>query len=91
MTNTTAELERQIEQMVAAHVAALRKGAQGAVERAFAMRCGRQSSGFQRRCYRARFGFPFSMVIGRLYAGLVDEGPQGLSVLEDVGARSRQA
>jgi hypothetical protein len=36
MTNTTAELERQIEQMVAAHVAALRKAAQGAVERAFA-------------------------------------------------------
>lgn len=36
MTNTTTELERQIEQMVAAHVAALRKGAQGAVERAFA-------------------------------------------------------
>jgi hypothetical protein len=35
MTNTT-ELERQIEQMVAAHVAALRKAAQGAVERAFA-------------------------------------------------------
>ena len=36
MTNTTRELERQIEQMVAAHVAALRKAAQGAVERAFA-------------------------------------------------------
>jgi len=36
MTNTTAELEKQIEQMVAAHVAALRKAAQGAVERAFA-------------------------------------------------------
>jgi acyl-CoA reductase-like NAD-dependent aldehyde dehydrogenase len=36
MTNTTSELERQIEQMVAAHVAALRKSAQGAVERAFA-------------------------------------------------------
>jgi acyl-CoA reductase-like NAD-dependent aldehyde dehydrogenase len=36
MTNTTSELERQIEQMVAAHVAALRKAAQGAVERAFA-------------------------------------------------------
>lgn len=36
MTNTTTELERQIEQMVAAHVAALRKAAQGAVERAFA-------------------------------------------------------
>src|SRR5258706_10643737 len=36
MTNTTLELERQIEQMVAAHVAALRKAAQGAVERAFA-------------------------------------------------------
>lgn len=36
MTNTTTELERQIEQMVAAHVAALRKSAQGAVERAFA-------------------------------------------------------
>jgi len=36
MTNTTTELERQIEQIVAAHVAALRKGAQGAVERAFA-------------------------------------------------------
>ena len=37
MTSTTTELERQIEQMVAAHVAALRKAAQGAVERAFAM------------------------------------------------------
>jgi hypothetical protein len=36
MTNTTMELEKQIEQMVAAHVAALRKAAQGAVERAFA-------------------------------------------------------
>jgi hypothetical protein len=36
MTNTTTELERQIEQMVAAHVAALRKAAQDAVERAFA-------------------------------------------------------
>lgn len=36
MTNTTVELEKQIEQMVAAHVAALRKAAQGAVERAFA-------------------------------------------------------
>ena len=36
MTNTTAELERQIEQMVAAHVAGLRKSAQDAVERAFA-------------------------------------------------------
>ena len=36
MTNTTSELERQIEQMVAAHVAALRKAAQVAVERAFA-------------------------------------------------------
>ncbi len=36
MTNTTVELERQIEQMVTAHVAALRKAAQGAVERAFA-------------------------------------------------------
>ena len=36
MTKTTSELERQIEQMVAAHVAALRKAAQGAVERAFA-------------------------------------------------------
>lgn len=36
MTNTTDELEKQIEQMVAAHVAALRKAAQGAVERAFA-------------------------------------------------------
>ena len=36
MTNTTSELERQIEQMVAAHVASLRKAAQGAVERAFA-------------------------------------------------------
>jgi len=35
MTNTTVELEKQIEQMVAAHVAALRKAAQGAVERAF--------------------------------------------------------
>jgi hypothetical protein len=35
MTNTT-ELERQIEQMVATHVAALRKAAQDAVERAFA-------------------------------------------------------
>lgn len=33
---TTWELERQIEQIVAAHVAALRKAAQGAVERAFA-------------------------------------------------------
>lgn len=37
MTNATTELERQIEQMVAAHVAALRKAAQGAVERAFAV------------------------------------------------------
>jgi hypothetical protein len=36
MTNMTAELERQIEQMVSAHVAALRRAAQGAVERAFA-------------------------------------------------------
>lgn len=36
MTNTTSELERQIEQMVAAHVAGLRKAAQIAVERAFA-------------------------------------------------------
>lgn len=36
MTNTTSDLERQIEQMVAAHVAALRKAAQGAIERAFA-------------------------------------------------------
>jgi hypothetical protein len=36
MTNTTAELEQQIEQMVAAHVSGLRKAAQGAVERAFA-------------------------------------------------------
>jgi hypothetical protein len=36
MTNTTTELERQIEQMVAAHVAELRKAAQGAVQRAFA-------------------------------------------------------
>jgi hypothetical protein len=36
MTNTTVELEKQIEQMVAAHVVALRKAAQGAVERAFA-------------------------------------------------------
>lgn len=36
MTNTTVELERQIEQMVAAHVAGLRKAAQSAVERAFA-------------------------------------------------------
>jgi predicted transcriptional regulator len=36
MTNTTTELERQIEQMVATHVAALRKSAQMAVERAFA-------------------------------------------------------
>jgi hypothetical protein len=36
MTNTTSELERQIEQAVAAHVAALRKAAQSAVERAFA-------------------------------------------------------
>lgn len=35
MTNTTAELEKQIEQMVAAYVAALRKAVQGAVERAF--------------------------------------------------------
>jgi hypothetical protein len=40
MTNTTSELERQIEQMVAAHVAALRKTAQGAVERAFAAASG---------------------------------------------------
>ena len=36
MTNTTTDLERQIEQLVAAHVAAARKAAQGAVERAFA-------------------------------------------------------
>lgn len=36
MTNTTVELEKQIEQMVSGHVAALRKAAQGAVERAFA-------------------------------------------------------
>jgi hypothetical protein len=36
MTNTTSELGRQIEQMVAAHVTALRKAAQCAVERAFA-------------------------------------------------------
>lgn len=35
MTNT-AELEKQIEAMVAAHVASLRKAAQSAVERAFA-------------------------------------------------------
>jgi hypothetical protein len=35
MTNTTSELERQIEQAVEAHVAALRKAAQSAVERAF--------------------------------------------------------
>jgi hypothetical protein len=40
MTNTTVELEKQIEQMVAAHVAALRKAAQGAVERAFAAAAG---------------------------------------------------
>ena len=40
MTNTTAELEKEIEQMVAAHVAALRKAAQGAVERAFAVAAG---------------------------------------------------
>lgn len=36
MTNTTAELETRIEQMVAEHVAAVRKAAQAAVERAFA-------------------------------------------------------
>lgn len=36
MTNTTSELEQRIEQIVAAHVAALRKAAQVAVERAFA-------------------------------------------------------
>lgn len=36
MTNTTTELEQEIERMVAAHVAALRKAAQVAVERAFA-------------------------------------------------------
>jgi hypothetical protein len=36
MTNTTAELETRIEQMVAEHVAAVRKAAQSAVERAFA-------------------------------------------------------
>jgi phage shock protein A len=35
MTNTTAELETRIEQMVAEHVAAVRKAAQAAVERAF--------------------------------------------------------
>jgi hypothetical protein len=35
MTNTV-ELEKQIEEMVAAHVASLRKSAQSAVERAFA-------------------------------------------------------
>jgi hypothetical protein len=46
MTNTT-ELEKQIEQMVAAHVAALRKAAQGAVERAFA-------AATYRRCRRGR-------------------------------------
>ena len=34
---------------------------------------------------------PLSMVISRLDAGLVDEGPQGLSVLEDVRARPGQA
>ena len=36
MTNTTAELETRIEQMVAEHVAAVRKATQAAVERAFA-------------------------------------------------------
>ena len=36
MTNTTAELETRIEQMVAEHVAAVRTAAQAAVERAFA-------------------------------------------------------
>ena len=36
MTNTTAELETRIEQMVAEHVAAVRKAAQATVERAFA-------------------------------------------------------
>jgi hypothetical protein len=36
MTNTTADLETRIEQMVAEHVAAVRKAAQAAVERAFA-------------------------------------------------------
>ena len=35
MTNTTAELEKRIEQMVAEHVSAVRKAAQAAVERAF--------------------------------------------------------
>jgi hypothetical protein len=35
MTNATSESEQQLEQMVAAHVAALRKAAQGAVEHAF--------------------------------------------------------
>jgi hypothetical protein len=35
MTNTTAELETRIEQMVAEHVPAVRKAAQAAVERAF--------------------------------------------------------
>jgi len=34
MTNTTAELETRIEQMVNEHVAAVRKAAQAAVERA---------------------------------------------------------
>ena len=35
MTNTTAELETRIERVVAEHVAAVRKAAQAAVERAF--------------------------------------------------------
>jgi hypothetical protein len=38
-----------------------------------------------------RANLSLSVVICRLDAGLVEEGPQGLSVLEDVSARPKQA
>jgi hypothetical protein len=95
MTNTASELERQIEQMVAAHVAALRKAAQGAVERAFAGASAAAPTVARPRAARAvgkrRAGSELSELAERFFEALRRKPGETMVVLSgEVGASPRE-
>jgi len=96
MTNTTSELERQIEQMVAAHVAALRKAAQDAVDRAFAAASAVPAAAAARpRAARAaskrRAGAELSALGERFFEALSRKPGETMTVLSaEVGASAQE-
>ena len=94
MTNTTTELERQIEQMVAAHVGGLRKAAQGAVERAFAAASAAAPTGAASRpraASKRRAGSELSALGERFFEALSRRPGETMVVLSaEAGASPRE-